>query len=40
MRQIIEDMNVDIDAVTNSGVTPLMMAIDSGNIQLVAETLN
>ena len=29
-----------IDAITNAGVTPLMMAIESGNIQLVATALN
>ena len=32
--------SVDVDAVSNAGVTPLMMAIESGNIQLVAEALN
>ena len=32
--------DTDIDAVTNAGVTPLMMAIESGKIQLVAECLN
>ena len=26
--------------VTKAGVTPLMMAIESGNIELVAEALN
>ena len=32
--------DIDVDAVTNSGVTPLMMAVESGQIQLVAEGLN
>ena len=31
---------VNIDAVTKTGMTPLMMAIEGGNIQLVAECLN
>ena len=31
---------IDVDAVTNAGVTPLMMAIESGEIQLVAAALN
>ena len=31
---------IDLDSVTNAGVTPLMMAIESGNIELVAEALN
>ena len=31
---------VDIDAPTKAGVTPLMMAIESGSIQLVALALN
>ena len=33
---LFADDIVEIDAVTNCGVTPLMMAIESGNIQLVA----
>ena len=29
----IEDMeDIDVDAVTNAGITPLIMAIESGNI--------
>ena len=32
--------DVNLDAVTRSGVTPLMMAIESGNIELVASALN
>ena len=31
---------IEVDMVTNAGVTPLMMAIESGNIELVAEALN
>ena len=38
--QLFEDQSVDIDAITTCGVTPLMMAIESGNIQLVALALN
>ena len=34
----VED--IDLDAQTNSGVTPLMMAVHSGNIKLVAACLN
>ena len=29
---LIDVDGVDIDAITNAGVTPLMMAIESGNI--------
>ena len=32
--------DIDVDAVTLAGVTPLMMAVESGQIQLVAEGLN
>ena len=32
--------DIDYDMQTNSGVTPLMMAVHSGNIKLVAECLN
>ena len=32
--------DIDLDCVSNAGVTPLMMAIESGDIQLVAEGLN
>ena len=39
-RILVADDNCDIDAVTNSGVTPLMCAIDSGVIELVVECLN
>ena len=39
--QVLTEIDdVDVDAVTNSGVTPLMMAIECGNISLVAECLN
>ena len=39
--QVLTEIDdVDVDAVTNSGVTALMMAIESGNISLVAECLN
>ena len=31
-QQLIANQNIDVDAVTNAGVTPLMMAIESGNI--------
>ena len=29
---LVEVEGIDIDAITNAGVTPLMMAIESGNI--------
>lgn len=32
--------SINVDAVSNAGVTPLMMAIESGRIRLVAEALN
>ena len=32
--------DIDLDPVTRSGVTPIMMAVESANIQLVAECLN
>ena len=32
--------DIDVDKPTNSGVTPLMMAIESGDIELVASALN
>ena len=37
---LVELEDVDIDAVTLSGTTPLMCAVESGHIQLVAEGLN
>ena len=37
---LVENEEVDLDAVTNAGVTPLMMAIESGEIDFVAECLN
>ena len=37
---ILKDENVDYDAQTTSGVTPLMNAVHSGNVKLVAECLN
>ena len=37
---LIAHEDTDIDAVTKAGVTPLMMAIESGNIELVALCLN
>ena len=37
---LVEIEDIDVDAVTTSGVTPLMMAVESGKIQLVAEGLN
>ncbi len=39
-RILVENEEVDLDAVTNAGVTPLMMAIESGEIDFVAECLN
>ena len=36
----MEIEELDIDAQTNAGVTPLMMAVHSGNIKLVASCLN
>ena len=29
---LVENEDVDVDAVTNAGVTPLMTAVESGNI--------
>ena len=37
---LAKNEDVDLDAVTNAGVTPLMMAVESGNIELVAQCLN
>ena len=37
---LIEDDNCDVDAVSFAGVSPLMNAIDSGNIELVVLCLN
>ena len=37
---LAEVEEIDLDAQTNSGVTPLMMAVHSGNIKLVAACLN
>ena len=31
-RVLVDNDEVDVDAVTNAGVTPLMMAIESGNV--------
>ncbi len=31
---------LEVDVVTKAGVTPLMMAVESGHIQLVAECIN
>ena len=39
-RVLVELEDVDIDAVTVSGTTPLMSAVESGHIQVVAEGLN
>ena len=38
--RLVEIEDIEVDAVTKSGVTPLMMAVESGKIQLVAEGLN
>ena len=37
---LMESEDIDFDAVTNAGVTPLMTAVESGDIQLVAKCLN
>ena len=37
---LVEVDDVDIDVTTNAGFTPLMMAVNSEKIQLVAECLN
>ena len=37
---LVELEDTDVDAVTNSGMTPIMMAVESGHIQLLAECLN
>ena len=39
-RVLVELEDVEIDAVTVSGTTPLMSAVESGHIQVVAEGLN
>ena len=36
----MENEDIEFDAVTNAGVTPLMTAVESGDIQLVAKCLN
>ena len=38
--QLVENDEIDVDSITNAGVTPLMMAVESGSIQLVAAALN
>ena len=37
---LLDCEEIDIDAVTQAGVTPLMTAVESGDIQLVAKCLN
>ena len=37
---LVQVEDVEEDATTRAGVTPLMMAVESANIQLVAECLN
>ena len=37
---LIEDTDINEDAQTNAGVSPMMMAVQSGNIHLLAECLN
>ena len=37
---LIEDEDCDVDAVTKAGVTPLMSAVESGDINLLALCLN
>ena len=37
---LIQNEDIDLDAQTSSGVTPLMMAVYSGNVQLIAGCLN
>ena len=40
VKVLAEQDDCDIDAVTNSGVTPLMMAVETGDISFVAICLN
>ena len=37
---LVQIEDIDLDCQTNAGVTPLMMAVHSGNIKLVAACLN
>ena len=37
---LVESEEIDYDMQTNAGVTPLMMAVHSGNVKLVASCLN
>ena len=37
---LVESEEIDYDMQTNAGVTPLMMAVQSGNVKLVASCLN
>ena len=37
---LLDCEDCDIDAVTNAGVSPLMTAVESGQIKLVAKCLN
>ena len=37
---LLEHEDCEVDAVTKAGVTPLMNAVESGNIQLVVLCLN
>ena len=37
--ELIKDQELEYDVFTNAGVTPLMMAVESHNIQLVAACL-
>ena len=37
---LVENDDIDVDSVTKAGMTPLMAAVESGNIELVAKCLN
>ena len=40
MQVLINQQGLEEDAASNAGVTPLMMAVQSGDIQVVAKCLN
>ena len=39
---LVDDVgeDLDVDAVSHAGVTPLMTTVESGNLELVAKCLN
>ena len=37
---LAENEEVDLDAQTNAGVTPLMMAVHSGNMKVIYACIN